>query len=113
MPPAAPDQLRRANTALVVRTLRDAGPSSRTSLARRTGLAKATVGAIVGELSERAVVVEGDASSQGRGRPSRPVELAAGSGPVECFKLCLLDGFQLCAANSTASVNFGEHLVVG
>ncbi|GAA0210704.1 ROK family transcriptional regulator [Cytobacillus oceanisediminis] len=79
MPPAAPDQLRRANTALVVRTLRDAGPSSRTSLARRTGLAKATVGAIVGELSERSVVVEGDASSQGRGRPSRPVELAAGS----------------------------------
>ena len=79
MPPAAPDQLRRANTALVVRTLRDVGPSSRTSIARRTGLAKATVGAIVGELAERSVVVEGDLSSVGRGRPSRPVELASGS----------------------------------
>ncbi|WP_317698921.1 helix-turn-helix domain-containing protein, partial [Aeromicrobium sp. REDSEA-S32_B7] len=69
MPPAAPDQLRRANTALVLRTLRDHGPGSRSALARRTGLAKATVGAIVGELAEHAVVVEGEASSQGRGRP--------------------------------------------
>lgn len=79
MPPAAPDQLRRANTALVLRTLRDHGPGSRSALARRTGLAKATVGAIVGELAEHAVVVEGEASSQGRGRPSTPVGLVAGS----------------------------------
>ncbi len=78
MVPAAPDQLRRANTALVVRTLRDVGASSRTALARRTGLAKATVGAIVGDLAERSLVVEGDASSEGLGRPSRPVSLAAG-----------------------------------
>lgn len=78
MSPAAPDQLRRANTALVLRTLRDDGPGSRTTLARRTGLAKATVGAIVGELADHAVVAEGVASSEGRGRPSRPVALVPG-----------------------------------
>lgn len=78
MGPAASDQLRRANTALVVRALRDVGASSRTALARRTGLAKATVGAIVGDLVERSLVVEGDASSEGLGRPSRPVSLVAG-----------------------------------
>lgn len=85
MAPTAPDQLRRANTALVVRALRDGGASSRTALARRTGLAKATVGTIVGDLVERGVLAEGDAAgpaaegSPGLGRPSRPVDLVPGA----------------------------------
>ena len=47
---AGTDQLRRANTALVVRRLREDGAATRAELAVRTGLAKATVGVIVGAL---------------------------------------------------------------
>lgn len=76
MRPVASDQLRRVNTALVLRSLREQGPGSRATLAQRTGLAKATVGTIVGALAEAGVLVEGDlAEPAGRGRPSRPVSL--------------------------------------
>lgn len=78
MRPASADQLRRTNTALVLRSLREAGPLSRSSIAIRTGLAKATVGTIVADLAERAVVSEGEVVPGGRGRPSRPVALSPG-----------------------------------
>ena len=42
--PAATDEVRRRNTALVMRLLRDSGALSRADLARRSGLAKATIG---------------------------------------------------------------------
>lgn len=69
--------LRRSNTALVLRSLRQDGPASRSELALRTGLAKATVGAIVAELSERGALSEEPAAAEpGRqGRPGRPVRL--------------------------------------
>jgi len=73
--PAGAGQLRLHNTALVLRALRDAGPLSRTDLARHTGLAKATVGTIVFDLTSMGVVVDGSAERAPRGRPSRPVEL--------------------------------------
>ena len=73
--PAAAGQLRLHNTALVLRALRDRGPLSRTDLARHTGLAKATVGTIVFDLTSTGVVVDGTAERAPRGRPSRPVEL--------------------------------------
>jgi predicted NBD/HSP70 family sugar kinase len=80
---AATDQLRRQNTALVLRRLRSAGPASRASLAQGTGLAKATVGTIVAELQEHGVVRDapaaGVAAGEPRlGRPGRPVELDGG-----------------------------------
>lgn len=77
--PAAAGELRRHNTALVLRTLRDEGPLSRTEIARRTGLAKATVGTIIGRLSADGAVLEQADTAPTRGRPSRPVELG-GSG---------------------------------
>lgn len=73
--PAATDEVRRRNTALVLRLLRDAGDLSRADLARRSGLAKATVGTIVGQLVRAGAVSEGVTESTGRGRPSTPVVL--------------------------------------
>ena len=60
-----------------MRLLRDAGALSRAELARSTGLAKATVGTIVGQLQQAGAVAEGDAvaAEAGRGRPSTPVVL--------------------------------------
>ena len=53
-----------------MRLLRDAGALSRADLARRSGLAKATVGTIVGQLQQAGAVAEGASESTGRG-PSR------------------------------------------
>ncbi|GAA4124060.1 ROK family transcriptional regulator [Nocardioides fonticola] len=69
------DQLRRDNVAAVLRSLRADGPATRAELAVRTGLAKATVGAIVADLEGAEAVAEGAARAGARGRPGRPVEL--------------------------------------
>jgi predicted NBD/HSP70 family sugar kinase len=73
--PAATDEVRRRNTALLMRLLRDGGALSRAELARQSGLAKATVGTIVGQLQQAGAVLEGATASTGRGRPSTPLEL--------------------------------------
>lgn len=73
--PAATDEVRRRNTALVMRLLRDNSALSRADLARRSGLAKATIGTIVGLLQQAGVVAEGVTESGGRGRPSTPLVL--------------------------------------
>ena len=83
MAAATTDQLRRLNTARVLRSLRERGPASRAALAQRTGLAKATVGTIVAELHrvgavhESAVARRSPATtySTAAGRPGRPVSL--------------------------------------
>jgi predicted NBD/HSP70 family sugar kinase len=79
--PAGTEQVRRQNTGLVLRALRAEGPATRTELARRTGLAKATVGTIVGELAVVRAVTEDDSVSPapGRGRPGKPVTLTGES----------------------------------
>jgi predicted NBD/HSP70 family sugar kinase len=77
--PAATDEVRRRNTALVMRLLRDSGALSRADLARRSGLAKATIGTIVGQLQQVGAVTEGASESTGRGRPSTPLQLAGRS----------------------------------
>jgi predicted NBD/HSP70 family sugar kinase len=88
MPPSGPvatDQLRRQNTALLLRELRSSGPLSRAALAQATGLAKATVSTIVTDLQHRAVVrddvlavappPDAVATAPRLGRPGRPVAL--------------------------------------
>ncbi|MCL3819526.1 ROK family transcriptional regulator [Aeromicrobium wangtongii] len=79
--PAATEQVRRQNTGLVLRSLRTEGPATRTELARRTGLAKATVGTIVGELAIVRAVTEDESvpPAAGRGRPGKPVTLTGES----------------------------------
>lgn len=73
--PASTEGLRRLNTSLVLRSLRQQGPATRAELAKRTGLAKATVGVIVSGLAEVAAVGETTSAPEGRGRPGRPVTL--------------------------------------
>lgn len=77
MAAAGTDGLRRTNTAAVLRALRERGPASRALLAQRTGLAKATVGAIVADLHRAGAVTEVDAAPAPSvtGRPGRPVAL--------------------------------------
>jgi predicted NBD/HSP70 family sugar kinase len=79
--PVGTEQVRRQNTGLVLRSLRAEGPATRTELARRTGLAKATVGTIVGELAGVGAVTEDETASpgSGRGRPGKPVTLTGES----------------------------------
>jgi predicted NBD/HSP70 family sugar kinase len=73
--PASTERLRRQNVSLVLRSLRREGPATRTELAQRTGLAKATVGVIVAELERAHAVVEEESRTGARGRPGRPVAL--------------------------------------
>lgn len=67
-------QLRRRNTGLVLAVLRR-GPATRTDLARRTGLAKATVGSIIADLEANHLVAETGERTTGRGRPGLAVGL--------------------------------------
>ncbi len=77
--PGGTEHLRRQNTALVLRSLRTDGAATRTELARRTGLAKATIGTIVAELGTGGAVSEDQSAPSGRGRPGRPVTLTGES----------------------------------
>ena len=80
--PASTERLRRQNVSLVLRSLRRQGPATRTELAQRTGLAKATIGAIVSGLEDARAVTEEESRTGARGRPGRPVRLrAAARGP--------------------------------
>ena len=62
--------MRRHNLSLVSRAVAEA-PSSRTELARRTGLTKATVSSLVDALLVQGLLVEGAAPSARVGRPAR------------------------------------------
>lgn len=67
--------VRRANLALLLRSLRDSGARSRARLAADLGLNKATVSSLVGELIDRGLVREGSAERGAVGRPGTIVEL--------------------------------------
>jgi predicted NBD/HSP70 family sugar kinase len=74
--PASTEGLRRRNTSIVLRSLRQLGPATRAELAKRTGLAKATVGVIVAGLEAAGAVIESPSVVTGRGRPGTPVALS-------------------------------------
>ncbi|TPG13887.1 ROK family transcriptional regulator [Pedococcus bigeumensis] len=68
--------MRRANTGLILRHLRDQGGRSRARLAAETGLSKATMSTLIAELVERGLVVEGQPDRAGAvGRPGLTVTL--------------------------------------
>ncbi len=66
---------RRANLALLVRTLREHGQISRAQLAVHSGLSKATVSSLVGDLAQRGLVRPAGTTAGGQGRPGELVEL--------------------------------------
>ena len=59
----------------MLRALRQLGPLTRAELAKHTGLAKATIGAIVADLESAGAVAEEGSRPGVRGRPGRPVAL--------------------------------------
>ena len=63
--------VRRANLALVLRSLRDDGKRSRARLAADLGLNKGTVSSLVSELIDRGLLREGSAERGAVGRPAR------------------------------------------
>lgn len=67
--------VRRANLALVLGSLREAGARSRARLAADLGLNKATVSSLVAELLERGLVRDGRPERGAVGRPGTIVEL--------------------------------------
>ena len=74
MTPSDQSTVRRANLALVLRYIRECGPCPRSAVAAATGLTKATMTSLVGELRERGLVTENGPQHQGSvGRPSRPL----------------------------------------
>jgi predicted NBD/HSP70 family sugar kinase len=74
--PADQVSLRRHNLAVVLRSLRDAGPRSRARIATATGLSKATVSSLVAELADLELVRAGEVERVGGiGRPGQAVEL--------------------------------------
>ncbi|WP_374454318.1 ROK family protein [Nocardioides sp.] len=76
-PTTGTEGLRRQNTAVVLRALRQEGPSTRAELAKQTGLAKATISVIVADLEAAGAVTEKGSRPGVRGRPGRPVVLRA------------------------------------
>lgn len=66
-----PDVLRRSNLSTVLRLLHREGPATRAELTAQTGLNRSTVAALVRELSDHGLAIEGDAVATGApGRPS-------------------------------------------
>ncbi len=72
--PAGQAIVRQHNLSLMLRLLRP-GPLSRAALARESGLNKATVSSLVGELAERGLISDTGIQRQSGGRPATLVEL--------------------------------------
>lgn len=69
-------QMRAANMGLILRHLRVHGGRSRARLASETGLSRATMSSVIGELVDRGLVREGEVKRQGTvGRPGLDVSL--------------------------------------
>jgi predicted NBD/HSP70 family sugar kinase len=74
--PSNRSSIRPGNLGTVLRLLRDSGPRSRARIATETGLPKATVSSLIGELVELGLVREGAAEREGAiGRPGLAVEI--------------------------------------
>jgi predicted NBD/HSP70 family sugar kinase/biotin operon repressor len=83
MATAGPDARRARNRERVMAALREAGAASRAELARRTGLSRATVASLVGELEAEGVLVErgnGAGASPRGGRPPRLLSFSRTAG---------------------------------
>jgi predicted NBD/HSP70 family sugar kinase len=67
--------IREVNRTLVLAELARAGQTSRSELARRLGLTKPTISAVVEELTQEGIVHEVGMTEHGAGRPARLLEL--------------------------------------
>jgi predicted NBD/HSP70 family sugar kinase len=85
---ATPEDARRANRSLLLRTLHGDGPMSRADLAKVAGLTRATVSAVVRDLIDDGVVEElGLSTAGGVGKPATLVDVAADGRHILCVDL--------------------------
>lgn len=82
--------VRRHNLGLVLRSIRDHGPQSRARIAATSGLTRATVSSLVGDLAARGLVREAGLERGNVGRPGQSVEL---------------DGHAVCGIGAEVNVN--------
>lgn len=108
--PAARGVVRRNNLGLLVTQLSGA-PASRTELAERTGLIKATVSSLVDTLIERDILIEGAPESDVDGRLSKPVSLNP-DGPVAVGIEISVDYMAACVVDLTGRVRSYRHVAV-
>jgi predicted NBD/HSP70 family sugar kinase len=95
--PAGQQTVRRHNLSLITCSVASS-PSSRSELAQRTGLTKATVSSLVDMLLMHGILIEGDAPSARVGRPARPVFLNP-DGPVALGVEINVDYLAACLLN--------------
>ena len=102
---ATPEDARRANRSLLLRALHRDGPHSRADLAKRTGLTRATVSAVVRDLLDEHVVEElGLDPAGGVGKPATLVGLDADGRHVVCLDLSEPSRFVGAVVNLTGKV---------
>ncbi len=81
--PVRPDDVRAHNSALLLRLLwADEEGSARVDLARQSGLSRATISAIVGDLLETGLVQEGAQRASRGGRPATVLRFHDGAGTL-------------------------------
>lgn len=106
----------------IARLIASGAVSSRTDLAKRTGLARSTIGAHLDRLQETGLIREaGIAEHSGRGRPAQRLELAPDSGfvlvadlGVHSARLAVADLSQRLLAQQTLSIQLSrgpEHIL--
>jgi predicted NBD/HSP70 family sugar kinase len=101
--PNGQQRMRRDNLSLVLRVLARGGPRSRALLAEETGLTKATVSSLVGELLDQGLVEEGG-RPEGR-RRGRPATLVAAAERYVTLGLAVdVDHVAVCATDLTGEV---------
>ncbi|WP_031469993.1 ROK family transcriptional regulator [Sciscionella sediminilitoris] len=83
-PLISPTVASEVNRARIMQALYDTGPLSRAELARLTGVSRATIGSITGQLIDNGLLAEGESrpSSAAGGKPSRPLWFAENAPPI-------------------------------
>ncbi|MBB5754845.1 ROK family protein [Prosthecomicrobium pneumaticum] len=99
-----------ANRGRVLQALFDLGPTSRAELARRAGVNRTTISGIVQPLLDQQVLVEGEPipSSEGGGKPARPLWFAPDARPI-CGMLLMPDSVRTCLVTLEGRIS-AEHV---
>jgi predicted NBD/HSP70 family sugar kinase len=100
-----PEDARRHNRSLVLRSLFDSGPQSRADLARGTGLTRVTISDVVGELIADGIVQEaGRRPATGAGKPGTLVAIEAAARALVCVDLSGHERFQAALVDLAGGV---------